>query len=73
VPPQDQELEKLVVEILEEENAVAVTVGIFRQRLEHQYGIEMNRSELTKILDDLVEEGVLKYNHGEFGEYALPE
>jgi redox-regulated HSP33 family molecular chaperone len=68
----EQSLQELVVQILEDEDAVAITTGLFVQRLKHQYGIEKDRSELSEFLDELVEEGVLEYNHGEYGEYAIP-
>lgn len=68
----EEDLTELVVEILEEEDAVAVTTGIFAQHLENCYGVEKERDELAEFLDESVDEGVLKYNHGEVREYDLP-
>ena len=68
----EQSLQERVVEILEDEDAAAATTGIFVQRLEHRYGVEKDRGELTEFVDELVDEGVLEYHHGEFRESAIP-
>jgi hypothetical protein len=67
------DLAELIVEILENEDAAAAGAGIFVQRLEHQYDVEKDRGELAEFLDELVQQGVLEYHHGEFREYTLPD
>jgi len=65
------EVKELLVEIIEEEDVAASTTGIFVQRLEHQHGIEMERSKVRDLLEELREEDVMEYHLGEFGEFAL--
>ena len=67
----DERVKDLLVKISEEENAVASTTGVFVQRLEHQHDVEMERSEVRDLLEELREEGMMKYHLGEFGEFAL--
>jgi transposase len=67
----DERVKDLLVEISEEENVAASTTGVFVQRLEHQYDVEMERSEVRDLLEELREEGIMKYHLGEFGEFAL--
>jgi hypothetical protein len=67
----DERVKDLLVEISEEENAMASTTGVFVQGLEHQHDVEMERSEVRDLLEELREEGVMKYHLGEFGEFAL--
>ncbi|EMA06862.1 Anaphase promoting complex (APC) subunit 2 [Haloarcula vallismortis] len=69
----EQDLQELVVSIVESEDAVAVTAGLISQRMENRHGVEKDRRELREFLDGLVEEDVLEYNHGEYGEYTIPE
>jgi transposase len=66
-----ERVKDLLVEISEEEDVAASTTGVFVQRLEHQYGVEMERSEVRDLLEELREEGIMKYHLGEFGEFAL--
>ena len=67
----DERVKDLLVEISEEESVAASTTGVFVQRLEHQYDVEMERSEVRDLLEELREEGIMKYHLGEFGEFAL--
>jgi len=67
----NEEVKQLLVTILNEEDAAAATPGIFVQRLEHQHGVEMERSEVVTLLEELRDEDVMEYNLGEFREYGL--
>jgi transposase len=69
----DERVKDLLVEISEEESVAASTTGVFVQRLEHQYDVEMERSEVRDLLEELREEGTMKYHLGEFGEFTLAD
>lgn len=62
------EVKKLLVTILNEEDVAAATPGIFVQWLEHQHGVEMERSEVFTLLEELRDEDVMEYHLGEFRE-----
>ena len=44
-----------------------------RAALEHQHDVEMEHSEVRDLLEELREEGMMKYHLGEFGEFALAD
>lgn len=66
-----EEVKELLVEILRAEDVAAATPGIFVQRLEHQHGVEMERIEVTNLLEELRDEDMMEYHLGEFREYGL--
>lgn len=70
--PED-EVKELLVEILEDQDAVAATTGVFRNELEHTYDVERGYQDVRRLLEELRDEGVMEYNHGEFGEFAFSE
>lgn len=67
----DKRVKDLLVEILEEQDVVASTTGVFVKELQHQHDVEMERSKVRDLLEELRDKGVIEYHLGEFGEFAL--
>lgn len=70
---QESELSRLAVKIIEEDEAVAVTTGIVKQELNYSYSKNLEHGEVSELLHGLVEEGVLEYSLGEYGEFGIPD
>ena len=69
----EENLRQLCIQIIEENDAAAVTLGIVRQELEVQYGYEFSHTEIFDLLHEMEDDGDLVYHLGEYNEFAVPD
>lgn len=71
--PDEDELRKLCIEIVEEADAAAVTPGIVRQELRVEHDIVFEDSTVFELMHEMEDDGELVYHLGEYNEFAVPE
>lgn len=71
--PDEDELRKLCIEIIEEADAAAVTPGIVRQELRVEHDIVYEDNTVFEFLHEMENDGELVYHLGEYNEFAVPE
>lgn len=67
------ELQDLILEIIENEDAAAVTPGLVRMRIDQDYDYDYERSEVYDLMHRLEEDGILRYHLGEYNEFSIPD
>ena len=67
------ELQELILEIIENEDAAAVTPGLVRMRLDQDYEYDYEKSEVYDLMHQLEDEGILRYHLGEYNEFSIPD
>ena len=71
--PDQDELRQLCIEIVEEDDAAAVTPGIVRQELRVEHDIVYEHSAVFELMHEMEDDGELVYHLGEYNEFAVPE
>ena len=67
------DLQELILEIIEKEDAAAVTPGLVRMRIEQDYEYDHEKSEIFDFMHQLEDEGVLEYHLGEYNEFSIAD
>jgi transposase len=71
--PDQDELRQLCIEIVEEDDAAAVTPGIVRQELRVEHDIVYEHNTVFELMHEMEDDGELVYHLGEYNEFAVPE
>lgn len=71
--PNEDDLRRLCIEIVEEADAAAVTPGIVRQELRVEHDIVYEDDTVFELLHEMEDEGELVYHLGEYNEFAVPD